>query len=86
MESVRGVDSATMAQFTPTTPRGASAMVANTSGDVHRAFVPMIYPRYFSTLSIPVLAGRGFEQRDLAQNAPLVAVVNETLARQTFLA
>jgi predicted permease len=84
IEAIRGVDSATMAQFTPTTPRGASALVATTSGDERRAFVPMIYPRYFSTLGIPLLAGRDVDQRDLTNNAPLVTVVNETLARHAF--
>ena len=36
-------------------------------------------PRYFSTLDIPVLAGRGFTGRDRA-GAPRVAIVNEALA------
>ncbi|MBS1877236.1 MAG: ABC transporter permease [Acidobacteria bacterium] len=40
-------------------------------------------PGYFSTLGVPVLAGRDFDGRDTAQ-APLVAVVSEPLARRYF--
>ncbi len=35
---------------------------------------------YFSTMKIPVLRGRAFEQTDFSSSAP-VAVINETLAR-----
>jgi predicted permease len=38
-------------------------------------------PRYFETMGIPVLAGREFNQED-GEGAPLVAVVNETMARR----
>ncbi|MCC6992906.1 MAG: ABC transporter permease [Acidobacteria bacterium] len=40
-------------------------------------------PDYFSTLGIPVVAGRGFTPRDVA-GAPNVAVVNETFAKYFF--
>ncbi|NIR44363.1 MAG: ABC transporter permease [Gemmatimonadetes bacterium] len=40
-------------------------------------------PDYFTTMGIPLLAGRGFEERDAA-GAPLVAVVNEVLARRVW--
>jgi putative ABC transport system permease protein len=38
-------------------------------------------PDYFKTLRMPLLAGRGFDQRD-APNTTGVAIVNETFARQ----
>jgi putative ABC transport system permease protein len=38
-------------------------------------------PDYFAALAIPVLAGRVFEERD-APMSPLVAVVNQSLARR----
>lgn len=43
----------------------------------------MVTPGYFETVGIPLLTGRTFEWRD-RQGAPLVAVVNETLARHFF--
>jgi predicted permease len=43
----------------------------------------LVSPRYFSTLGIPLRAGRDFDERDSAQ-VPHVAIVNETFARQHF--
>jgi len=40
-------------------------------------------PEYFGTLAIPVLRGRGFEDRDTHLAKP-VAVINETAARRFF--
>ncbi len=44
----------------------------------------MVYPGYFETLGIPLLAGRDLGEADLEPSSPLVAVVNEALARQLF--
>jgi predicted permease len=40
-------------------------------------------PRYFQVLGVPLLAGREFDERDTT-GAPLVAVVNETMATFYF--
>jgi len=40
-------------------------------------------PRYFQTLSIPLMKGREFDDSDVA-GAPVVAIVNETFARTHF--
>ncbi|HXT21379.1 MAG TPA: FtsX-like permease family protein, partial [Thermoanaerobaculia bacterium] len=40
-------------------------------------------PRYFETVGIPILRGRGIGPRDVA-GAPPVAVVNEAMAREYF--
>jgi putative ABC transport system permease protein len=40
-------------------------------------------PGYHEALGIPLVAGRGFTERDNA-NAPGVAIVNETFARTFF--
>ncbi len=40
-----------------------------------------ISPEYFRTMRVPVLAGRDFERRD-DEDAPSVAVVDETMARR----
>lgn len=45
-----------------------------------------VSPRYFSTMRIPLLAGREFEPRDRDEHgrAPRPAIVNEALARRYF--
>jgi hypothetical protein len=47
------------------------------------AFTNVISPGWFAALGMPVLAGRDFSDADRT-GVPLVAVVNETLARQTL--
>jgi predicted permease len=41
-------------------------------------------PRFFETMAIPLVLGRTFGLGDHRENAPKVAVVNETLARRYF--
>jgi predicted permease len=43
----------------------------------------LISPKYFSTLGIPLRAGRDFDERDNAR-VPHVVIVNETFARRFF--
>ena len=43
----------------------------------------LVSPRYFNTLSIPIRAGRDFDERDCAR-VPHVVIVNETFARRHF--
>ena len=82
--SISGVASCSLAQFTPTTLRGNTIPFGLPSGAEQRALVPMIYTNYFATMGIALAAGRDFSDRDLIDGAPLVAVVNETFARQAF--
>jgi predicted permease len=42
-----------------------------------------VTPRYFETVGVPIVAGRGFEPED-RKGSPRVAVVNETFARHFF--
>jgi predicted permease len=88
MQQVPGVDSvgATNAQslfggslpapieIVGTTPRGdaAAQVVVNYA---------LVTPAFFSTLRIPMKTGRDFTDRD-TRNSPLVAIVNETMARR----
>jgi predicted permease len=82
--AIGGVRSCTLAQFTPTTLRGNTIPFTLPSGAEQLALVPMIYPRFFETMGIGLVAGRDFNDHDLAPQSPLVAVVNETFARQAF--
>ncbi len=43
----------------------------------------LISPAYFQTMGIPLIAGRVFSDRD-DSNAPLVAIISESLARRSF--
>jgi predicted permease len=43
----------------------------------------LVSPKYFSTLGIPIRAGRDFDEGDSAR-VPHVAIVNETFARRHF--
>ena len=43
----------------------------------------LVSPKYFSTLGIPIKAGRDFDERDNAR-VPHVAIINETFARRHF--
>jgi hypothetical protein len=51
------------------------------SGEEKRIFVPMVYPGFFETAGITILAGRDFSEGDVAQSAPPKAVVNEAFVR-----
>jgi predicted permease len=57
------------------TPKGTSLKYA-----VHRAEDRVITPGYFRVMRIPLVRGRFFDEND-GPNAPLVAIVNETMVR-----
>ncbi len=82
--AIGGVRSCSLAQFTPTTLRGNTVPFTLSSGAEQRALVPMIYPKFFETIGIGLVAGRDFDDGDLTPQSPLVAIVNETFARQAF--
>jgi hypothetical protein len=46
-------------------------------------YVLQVSPDYFKTMEIPLVAGRGFTDRD-NQTAPKVVIINETAARKYF--
>lgn len=86
--SVPGVVSASVSRFSP----GGGAITSSRvyvmrrlpqPGEEHGALDNAVGPDYFSTLGIPLLAGRDFEARDTAGSTP-VAIVNETFARRFF--
>ncbi|HET9372891.1 MAG TPA: FtsX-like permease family protein, partial [Vicinamibacterales bacterium] len=52
-----------------------------TSRDLRLVPVNYVSPGYFETTAIPLVAGRDFDRRD-SVNAPPVAIINETMAKQ----
>jgi predicted permease len=88
VEHLPGVAAASLAQVPPLKAPINRKRVTVASADPARGKDqgPYIYtnavgPRYFDTLGIPLLRGRAFTEED-RENAPPVAVINETLARQ----
>ena len=52
-------------------------------GENMKIYRNMVSPGYFSTMKIPIVAGRDFTDRD-DRTAPLVAIVNQTFASRYF--
>ena len=93
VEAVPGVQSASLAQFTPTNPVPFRGQATAPSGETIGLHVPMVYPGYFETMGMRLVAGRDFGTRDLDLNVrqreqaafqQRVAVVNETFARRVY--
>jgi len=84
VESIPGVRSASLAQSTPTNRRVMPVPYSLPSGDQKQVLVTMVYPKYFATMGIPMVAGRDFSERDLGESSPPVIIVNEVFARQSF--
>ncbi len=86
LRSQPGVRSAAVVSTVPLTGGRSESTVwidgisADRGVDAHHAQFTSISPKHFSTLRIPLVTGRDFSDRDIA-NAPRVAIVNETFAR-----
>ncbi len=83
-----GVESVSAVSFTP--PLGAIAATpfarmdrAADPGREASAFLLVVMPRYFETMRIPVLAGRGISDADTADGAR-VLVITQALAKRYF--
>jgi predicted permease len=82
---VPGVRRASMGQATPTSPNpSASGDITLPSGQRLRVPLVMLYPNYFATIGLPLIAGREFGAEDLAEGSPAVCVVNEAFVRKMF--
>jgi putative ABC transport system permease protein len=89
IRSVPGVERAALARATPLNGNGeriAYEIVGSGTGPVDPAKLPaanrnIVSDGYFETMRIPRLAGRDFTPGDRA-GAPVVAIVNEQLARK----
>jgi predicted permease len=88
LESIPGVRSASLSfygLFSGASRHNAVTIdsFSSPSDDDLRIDDTFVTPGYFETCGIPILAGRGFDSRD-REEAPRVAVVNETFARHFF--
>ena len=85
VQAIPGVRMASIGQSTPTSPNpGAAGQITLPSGAKVLAPMVMLYPNYFATVGVPMVAGHEFNSGDLGVSSPLVCVVNEAFARQMF--
>ena len=86
IETIPGVQSATLLRGQPMDVNGTGIVVDSGDGQIGPtldAAVIAAAPGFFDTLRIPLLHGRVFDDRDRA-DAPRVAVISERMARQYF--
>ena len=83
VRAIPGVVSASLAGEPPTA-RGYGRPYRIDDGRQVVANQYPIYPGYFGTLGSAIVQGRDFGSADMAQGAALVAIINETFARQAF--
>jgi predicted permease len=83
--AIPGIHSASLANVSPTRPNSGCCGVRDpATGEVSLIPQVMVYPDYFETLGIPLVAGRGFSPGDYRRDAAPVALINETLAQKRF--
>lgn len=88
IEGLNGIRSTSLSAFSPIGQLRGIAMVSVPGyiadpGEEPIVSLNRVGPRYFETLGIPLLRGRGIEQSD-SENAPKIAVINETMANKYF--
>ena len=83
IQDIPGVIAASLAGGSPTATPG-QATVLTSDGQRFRVSWRMVYPNYFETLSVPILQGRDFISRDMADAAPPALVVSQNFARRAF--
>jgi predicted permease len=88
IEALPGVRSASLSLFPLMSNVGRTSTLSLPGyvpgqGEDLNIHVTLVTPRYFATVGMPLLAGRGFGLQD-REGAPPVAVINETLARRFF--
>jgi predicted permease len=81
LETIPGVESVAFSRWTPM--QGGGGVDIQTPGSLLHVTANLVTAHFFETMGVPVLLGRGLEERDRA-GAPLVAVFNETLAHDLF--
>ncbi len=83
------VRAATLAALLPLSGRMAGMPLSTAQGGedgpgaAPTVYFDVVWPGYLSTMGIPLIRGRDFDQRDAA-GAPRTVIVNETLARRLW--
>jgi len=87
LEAIPGVRAATLSAVTPLSGAGAGGNVTVEGyqaqpGEIRYSPENWVAPKYFETLGTPLLAGRDFSAQD--EGGPLVAIINQVMARYYF--
>ncbi len=88
LQSTPGVESAALDSQPPLVGAGSTNGLIPEGRPLNQESIVLseshfVTPDYFKTIDIPLLAGRAFTSDDV-RGAPLVMIVNETLARRAF--
>src|SRR5262249_26737586 len=89
VRAVPGVESAALVRAVPFSGNGGTIGYAIARKppagppSPPQALFHLVTPDYFKTMRIPIVKGRDFTDRD-DQQSPLVAVINDTMARRAF--
>jgi putative ABC transport system permease protein len=89
VQALPGVEAVTFASQLPIRNPGNNVAIWSperppaTNTDANFAFQRNVWPGYFHTLDIPILAGRGFEETD-DEGSPRVIVLNQVAADSIF--
>jgi putative ABC transport system permease protein len=86
VRAIPGVESAAISKIVPLSGNGEAHDIlpgasGTPEGEISSTAFNRVSPGFFATLRTPLIAGRDFDERDVA-GAPLVAIVNETFARK----
>jgi putative ABC transport system permease protein len=82
VESVAGVMGLPTGKYGSNGYYSINGEAVNTQGN-EQAIFSLASPDYFKTMEVPLLKGRDFSAED-AYTAPFVAIISESLARQSF--
>jgi len=82
VEALPGVRSASMARSSPLGPTGLGYQIVRPEAPKPELLTgSIVYPRYFATMGIPIVAGRDFNEDDLRAGSPPAVIVNEAFVR-----
>ena len=82
VEHAPGVESVSLAQFAPASTFYARMSIGKSEkGGALMAEANFVFPRYFETIRLPLIRGRGFRWTD-DQNTRSVAIISESLAER----
>jgi putative ABC transport system permease protein len=82
VEALPGVRSASLARSSPLGQTGLGYQIIRPAATEAELLTgSIVYPRYFATMGIPIVAGRDFNEDDLRTGSPPAVIVNEAFVR-----